>query len=161
MKYQIQRAQMNDLGRIEEIYAIARGFMADHGNPNQWGNSYPPRDMLLEDIQKNCLFVLISEGIIHGVFYFYIGVDPCYGMIHNGFWRSDLPYGTIHRIAGDGTGGVLKNAVEFCQKRINHLRIDTHKDNTVMQKAILNLGFSERGIVYMEDGTPRIAYDLL
>ena len=31
--------------------------MADSGNPTQWGDSYPPQEMLEEDIDSNRLFV--------------------------------------------------------------------------------------------------------
>lgn len=161
MDYIVRTAQMEDLIRIEEIYDYARQFMADHGNPTQWGTTYPTRDMLLDDIKKQRLFLLCANDCIHGVFYFYIGKDVTYAKIYEGNWRSDTEYGTIHRIAADGSGGVLGAAVVFCRKLCNHLRIDTHADNYVMQKAILKQSFSRRGIVYMEDGTPRIAYDLL
>ena len=102
-----------------------------------------------------------GNGIIHGVFYFYIGTDPTYGVIEDGNWRSDTPYGTIHRIAGDGSGGVLAAAVAFGKTKINHIRIDTHHDNKIMQRAIAKQGFCRSGIIYLEDGSPRIAYDLL
>ena len=70
-------------------------------------------------------------------------------------------YGTIHRIAGDGSGGILKTAVAFAKRRISHVRIDTHEDNYVMQKAVTKQGFEKRGIIYIADGSPRLAYDLL
>ena len=161
MEFEIRKAQLEDLPRIEQIYAYARAFMAEHGNPNQWGSSYPEQEMLLDDIQKQRLYVMLGEEGIHGVFYFHIGQDPCYTEIFDGTWRADTTYGTIHRIAGDGSGGVLGAAVAYCKMLCSHLRIDTHADNYVMQKAILKQAFSQRGTVYMEDGTPRIAYDLL
>lgn len=161
MVYEIKTAQREDLPRIEAIYQYARQFMAEHGNPHQWGSTYPSREMLLDDIEKQLLYVMTSDDTIHGVFYFYIGDDPTYGKIIDGAWRSDTTYGTIHRIAGDGNGGVLKAAVSYCRNLCTHLRIDTHEDNYVMQKAILKQGFCRSGIVFMEDGTPRIAYDLL
>lgn len=161
MDYDIRKATLEDLSRIEQIYAFARSFMKEHGNPDQWADHYPPTEMLQEDIRRQLLFVLVTDGEIHGVFYFYIGEDPTYQYIENGTWRSDERYGTIHRIAGDGKGGVLHAAVTYCKTQISHLRIDTHAANTVMQNAILKQGFSERGIVYMEDGSSRIAYDLL
>ena len=34
---EIRRSTEQDFDRIMEIYAYARGFMAAHGNPNQWG----------------------------------------------------------------------------------------------------------------------------
>jgi len=105
--------------------------------------------------------VLTCENIIHGVFYFYIGADPTYGIIEDGRWRSETPYGTIHRIAGDGSGGILAAAVAFAKSKINHIRIDTHHDNKIMQHAVVKQGFQRSGIIYLENGSPRIAYDLL
>ena len=161
MNYTVRKAIREDLPRIEEIYAYARKFMADNGNPNQWGTTTPPTYQLEDDIEKGDLYVLIQDNTIHGVFYFYIGPDPTYGEIEDGCWRSDTTYGTIHRIAGDGSGGVLAAAVAFGKQLINHIRIDTHHDNKIMQKAVLKYGFRRSGIIHLEDGDPRIAYDLL
>ena len=161
MEYLIRKAEMKDLPRIEAIYAYARRFMAENGNPNQWGNTTPKTELLLDDISKGDLFVLIHDDEIHGVFYFFIGPDPTYGVIEDGQWRSDTPYGTIHRIAGDGSGGVLAAAVAFGKQRIRHLRIDTHDDNKIMQRAVAKFGFQRAGIIHLANGSPRIAYDLL
>ena len=46
-------ARRSDLEQILEIYAHARKAMADSGNPTQWGDSYPPQEMLEEDIDSN------------------------------------------------------------------------------------------------------------
>ena len=158
MEYQIRNAQPEDLPRIQEIYTHARSFMAAHGNPNQWGRTNPPTAQLIKDIENRLLFLVTLGETIHGAFYFYIGSDLTYDHIE-GAWASDSPYGTIHRIASDGSGGILKAAVEFCAAQIRHLRIDTHRDNTVMQAAVEKLGFTRRGIIYIADGSPRIAYD--
>ena len=159
MKYQVRIAQTEDLPRIEEIYAFAREFMKHTGNPNQWGNTHPPRDQLLDDIDCEDLFVIFDEESIHGVFYFKVCPDPTYALIWDGNWHGDSPYGTIHRIAGDGSGGILRTAVEFCSGMTDHIRIDTHHDNIVMQNAILKCGFQRAGIIRIADGSPRIAYD--
>lgn len=161
MEYQIRKAMWDDLPRIEEIYAYARIFMAETGNPNQWGTTTPLTSQLEDDIEKGDLYVMVHENAIHGVFYFFIGPDPTYGIIEDGSWRSDTAYGTIHRIAGDGSGGVLAAAVTFGKQRINHLRIDTHHDNKIMQKAVVKYGFQRSGIIHLANGSPRIAYDLL
>ncbi len=160
MSYTVRPAQFSDLSRIQEIYGYARDFMAKHGNPNQWGKTYPPTKQLQRDIAEEKLFVITDGQIVHGVFFFWIGQDPTYQKI-DGTWRSDSPYGTIHRIAGDGSGGILKTAVAFAEGKTGHLRIDTHEDNHVMQIALTKLGFQPRGIIYLEDGSPRIAYDFL
>lgn len=161
MQYTVRPAQKPDLERIQEIYAYARAFMAKTGNPNQWGKNHPPAAQLKQDIENGSLFVITDGEIIHGVFFFRIGDDPTYHIIDDGAWRSNSPYGTIHRIAGDGSGGILRTAVEFGRKQIDHLRIDTHEDNLVMQYAVTKLGFQYRGVIVTDDGSPRIAYDLL
>ena len=56
---------------------------------------------------------------------------------------------------------VFRAAVEFCRGKCSHLRVDTHEDNKPMQHLAQKYGFSRRGIIYVEDGTPRIAYDLI
>ena len=160
MNYTVRNAMPEDLDRIEEIYAYAREFMARTGNPNQWGKTNPPHEWLVDDIEKGLLNVITREAVIHGVFYFYIGADPTYGSIEDGAWKYEAPYGTIHRIASDGSGGILKTAVEFCLSRICHVRIDTHHDNVVMQKAVAKLGFERSGIIRLANGDPRIAYEL-
>ena len=161
MNYTIRNAMLEDLPRIEEIFAYARQFMTDNGNPDQWGKTYPPHEQLMADIAASVLYVVTEEAVIHGVFYFSLGEDPTYTEIYDGSWRSQEPYGTIHRIAGDGSGGILRSAVTFAKQAISHLRIDTHKDNLVMQSALARQGFEQRGIIYVEDGTERIAYDNL
>lgn len=160
MRYIVRDALPGDLPRIEEIYAYAREFMAKTGNPNQWGKTNPPHEWLVEDIRQKRLHVIEDENGIHGVFYFYIGEDPTYGQIEDGCWRHTGPYGTIHRIASDGSGGILRRAVEYGSGQISHIRIDTHHDNHVMQKAVARLGFQRSGIIHLANGSPRIAYEL-
>ncbi len=159
-QYIIRKAVMADLPRIEEIYDYARRFMEQTGNPNQWGKTEPPVERLKLDISEGKLFVVESDSI-HGVFFYTIGEDPTYGRIDNGSWLSDEPYGTIHRIAGDGAGGIVKTAVAYGRSQCSHLRIDTHHDNRVMQHVVEKLGFSRRGIIYLANGSPRIAYEMV
>ena len=159
MEYHIRKADGGDLGRILEIYACARAFMAQTGNPTQWGKTHPSEKTLREDIAQGNLYLVCSENGIHGVFALCFGEDPTYKVIENGAWSSDAPYGTIHRIASDGSGGVFSAAVAYCRERVNYLRIDTHHDNRVMQHILEKNGFTPCGVIYVEDGSPRIAYD--
>ena len=159
--YTVRKAKWEDLPRILEIYAYARKFMAENGNPTQWGNSHPAQMVLEDDITKGNLFLVENEAGIHGVFAFILGVDPTYLQIYEGAWRADTAYGTIHRIASDGSGGILSAALDHARNTISHIRMDTHADNHIMQRALAKAGFSRRGIIYIAGGTPRIAYDLL
>ena len=159
-KYIIRPAMQADLDEIEKIYAQARCFMAENGNPTQWNDGYPRRELLEGDLEKGNLYVAESGEEISGVFVFVMGEDPTYAYIKGGTWRSHSPYGTIHRIASRGSG-VFASALEFCKSRCDHIRVDTHENNKPMQHLAEKHGFSRRGIIYVADGTPRIAYDLL
>ena len=161
MEYEIKKARPEDLPAILVIYAGARAFMAKTGNPNQWKGSHPSRELLEQDIREGNLYVLSDKAQLHGVFAFFLGEDPTYRVIQGEGWRSTAPYATIHRIAGDGSGGILHACVGFCRKRIGYLRIDTHEDNRVMQGAVKKEGFVPCGIIHIADGSPRIAYDLM
>lgn len=156
----IRKAIGEDLPAILKIYENARQFMAENGNPNQWGKTNPPQNVLERDIQLGQLYVVVREEKIRGVFAFIPGVDPTYGYI-DGVWHSDAPYAAIHRVASDGSGGILTAAVAFGWEKIQHLRIDTHADNWVMQRAIERAGFEKCGIIYLDNGDPRIAYEMI
>ena len=159
MNYEIRTAQEEDLSQILEIYAYAREFMAANGNPHQWGKTNPPRETLEADIAGGKLYAAQNGGKICGVFFFSVGEDPTYRKIYDGKWLSDAPYGTIHRIASNGSGGLFKACVDFCKMQCPHLRIDTHADNKIMQHVIEKAGFQRCGIIYIADGTPRIVYE--
>lgn len=161
MEYLVRKANRNDLDLILDIYAHARAFMAETGNPTQWGNVYPELAMLEEDIRLKSLYVVENAVGIHGVFAFYLGEDATYQRIDNGSWSSTKPYGTIHRIAGDGSGGIFAAAFAYCSGVIDYLRIDTHADNKIMQHTVTKNGFRYCGTIYTYDGTPRLAYDRL
>ena len=156
----ITPAAKQDLPAILEIYRYAKNFMIQSGNPYQWPSGYPWESLLLQDIEKGQLYICKNDGGIYGVFAFIIGEDPTYLKIDNGAWLSDTLYGTIHRIAGNGTQkGIFAEAVSYCESKIPHLRIDTHDANHLMQHLILKHGFQKCGTIYVFDGTPRIAYE--
>lgn len=160
----IRQADIQELAAIEAVYAHARKFMEETGNPNQWGKHHPPRETLESAIGARKLYVLEEDGQIHGSFYFALEEEPNYQKIDDGAWLSDAPYGVIHMVASDGTvHGFLQKVVAFCDKTTKHLRIDTHEDNKVMQHVILKNGFTRCGIIYLvtENGDPRIAYEKL
>ena len=102
---EIRKATTQDFDRIMEIYASARRFMAEHGNPNQWGPTHwPPEDQIHRDIDRGDLYVCTQEGRIAAVFYYICGqdIEPTYAVIEDGQWLDPGPYGVVHRIASDG-----------------------------------------------------------
>lgn len=154
----VRKAEKPDLPAILEIYAHARDFMAANGNPTQWGSHYPPEDLLWEDIQAGNLYVVREDSKLRGVFALIPGTDPTYLQI-DGAWNSERPYGAIHRVAADGSGGVFGVILDFCCRRMDYLRIDTHEENHPMRRVIEKNGFRYCGTIHTDDGTPRRAYD--
>lgn len=158
----IRNIETEDLNRAQEIYDCARLFMRNHDNKNQWNSSYPGRDIIEKDIENKTGYIISENNITVGVFALLFGEDPTYKIIEEGSWLNDKPYATIHRIASDGTcRGILKTAVEYALAFEENIRIDTHHDNYVMQNALTKLGFKRCGIIYLENGDPRIAFQLL
>lgn len=169
----IRKAQITDIDTIMNIYARARSFMAETGNPNQWGpTSWPPKSLIENDITNGNCYVCVTKEAdkpeeILGVFFFEMGedektfVEPCYEAITNGSWQDNSPYGVVHRIATSGaTKGVGAYCLDWAYKRSGHLRIDTHPDNKVMQNLLGKLGFICCGTIYVEeDDFPRLAFE--
>ena len=156
----IRQAEKQDVGRLMEIFDIAREYQRTHGNPTQWGNGYPREAQVLHDIEAGVCYVVEEEGSIVAAFSLIHGEDETYTVIEQGSWKSDAPYATVHRMASDGTvKGVGAFAFEWCGKKEGHLRADTHKDNLTMQHILQKEGFEYCGIIYVEDGTERLAYE--
>ena len=155
----IRPAKREDMGAIAAVYEAARKYMRDNGNTAQWGYSYTDAEISENDYVCGNLYVCVENGAIFGVFAFIVGEEPTYARIDNGSWGASGPYGTIHRLASNGTvGGVFSRCFEFCVNRIGEIRIDTHEDNRIMRRLISEHGFEERGTIYVRDGSPRIAY---
>ena len=154
----IRLARQADIPTLLEVYDRARQTMRARGNTTQWVGGYPSRELLEEDIARGFAYVVEEEGRVHAAFAFIVGPDPTYAVIE-GAWPDQAPYGTLHRVASDGTlHGVLHQAVAFAQDRIDHLRADTHASNLAMQQALEKEGFVYCGIIHVADGTPRRAY---
>ena len=155
----IRQARAQDLPRIMAIYDAARWYMRQTGNPTQWGDNYPPEPMLRQDIACGRLFVMEDAGGVYAVFAFLLGDDPTYTYIE-GAWRDDSAYGTLHRLGSDGTHhGVFAESAAWAAERCPHLRADTHADNLTMQRCLEREGFIRCGTIYVEDGTPRVAFE--
>ncbi len=155
---EIRKTRNEDIERIGEIFSIARNYMAKTGNPTQWGEDRPSLDLVRDDIVKGNSYVITDGEKIVGTFAYIPGVEETYLEI-DGAWIDDAPYGTIHRIASDGsTRGVFDAALQFAESQGRDVRIDTHRDNATMLHLIRRSGFRECGIIIVDDGTPRIAF---
>lgn len=155
----IRKAELSDLDILMRLYENARMFMSSHGNPTQWGTSYPPKTLLAEDIENGNSYVCEEHEKIIAAFYYKQGWDDTYAKIYDGQWLNESPYGVVHRITSDGT---MKGAATFCLKwalkQCGNLKIDTHRNNMIMQHMLDKNGFTYCGVIYLEDGSERLAY---
>ena len=156
---EIRKTKAEELDRVMAIYAHARKFMAETGNPNQWGSTKPPKEQIIADIEQGKSYVCVENGEIAATFFYSDEVDPTYVKIYEGSWLNEAPYGVVHRIASAGT---VKGAGSFCLnwafEQCGNLKIDTHHDNIVMQKTLQKNGFVYCGIIYLVSGDARMAY---
>lgn len=162
---QIRPARREDLPAMEAIYEQAKEFMRETGNPNQWNGSYPEEGLLLCDMEHGNSYIVEENGQVIGTFAFIKGEDPTYRVIEDGMWMKEEPYGTVHRLASaTGTHGVAAACFAWCRAQCENgsgiagLRADTHADNRVMQHVLEKNGFVRCGIIHLENGDPRIAY---
>lgn len=150
---------LEEIDIVMGIYDNARLFMRKNGNLNQWVNGYPGPELIRNDIIHRNSYVCLNNGRIVGVFTFIQGVEPSYLHIYNGSWLNDEPYGVVHRIASaNSMKGVATYCLNWCLNECKNIRIDTHRDNMVMQNLLLKNNFVKCGIIYLEDGSERLAY---
>lgn len=92
-------------------------------------------------------------------FYFAVENDVTYAEIYDGKWLTDKPYGVVHRIASNGKiKGVASFCLQWCFEQAENIRIDTHRDNAVMRNVLQKNGYTYCGIIYIADGTERLAF---
>lgn len=168
----IIKAKLWDLPQMMAVYAIARQMMKDTGNPNQWKDSFPEEEAVKRGILEGKAYLCLAEegdegkegeglqpGELLGTFYFAVEDDPTYRRIYQGEWLDQEPYGVIHRVAASGRGkGFGKACFDWAGRQWGNLKIDTHRDNRVMQHVLEKNGFQKCGIIYLENGEERLAY---
>lgn len=173
-QFVIRHSRPDDLPVMLKIYEHARLFMAEHGNPRQWGaTNWPPEKLLKEDIKTGHSYIVcVPDGRAAGTFAYFYGqdIEPTYLHIEKGEWPAERllhgkgsTYGVVHRLAGDGSEkGIGEAALNWAFEQSHHLRVDTHPDNKIMQNLLSKLGFVQCGSIYVrEDHDPRLAYEKL
>lgn len=156
----ITKAKAQQVDDIMNVIAAAKLIMRQSGNMHQWSDSYPSADVILHDIAVGGGYVVVDDGTIVGYFAFLPSPEPTYVTIYEGSWIDDmLPYHVVHRIASyPDAHGIFQSIMDFCFAHDSNIRIDTHRDNKIMQHVILKHGFTYCGIIYLLSGDERLAY---
>ena len=157
-----------DLPAIDGLYDAARDALKSMGVDQWQTGNYPSAKDAEADMNAGVGYVLEDDGEVLGVACIAFGREPTYEVIENGSWASNPEtYGFLHRIAiapkakGKNAAGLLFDELkrQARQRNLSVLRCDTHGDNVPMQHALRKNGFSLRGQITLEDGSPRIAFE--
>ncbi len=166
----IREAQPSDMADIMTVMDAAKGIMRQSGNKYQWGDDYPSEAVITADMEKGGGFVVVDDdkvlagqatkGRAVGYFAFLKSPEPTYVRIYEGKWLDDEePYHVVHRIASyPDVHGIFSSIMEYCFSHDPNIRIDTHRDNKIMQHLITKHGFTYCGIIYLASGDERLAY---
>ena len=156
----IRKTKPEELDALMDIFDGAKAFMASVGNDNQWIAGYPSKELIAQNIVDGDSYVCLDDtGEIVATFFFKIAPDETYAKIYDGEWLKDEPYGVVHRLASSGkVKGISDYCLQWCFDQCGNIRVDTHKDNKVMQNAFIRNGFKYCGIIYIKNGTQRLAF---
>ena len=160
MSRTIRKAIATDMDAIMLVMDAAKKIMRQSGNMSQWGDGYPSEAVITADMEKDGGFVIVEDGGIVGYFAFLPSPEPTYDKIYEGQWIDDeTPYHVVHRIASlPSAHRIFSDIMDFCFMHDSNIRIDTHRDNTIMQHVIMKYGFTYCGIIYLLSGDERLAY---
>ncbi len=152
-------ATMADLDAVMNITAEAKAVLSLRGI-EQWIDEYPARDVFLEDIEKNELYLIFHGQELAGFFSLSAKEEPVFASIRDGKWTEGVPACVLHRVAlsaeyrGSGIAQRLMKAAERQAEVLGFhcIRTDTHKKNKPMLNLLRNLSYRYRGnIFYMEE----------
>ena len=160
MSRTIRKATLSDMAAIMGVMMAAKQIMRSTGNIHQWHDGYPSEEVIASDIEKDGGFVIDDDGKVIAYFAYLQSPEPTYDVIYDGQWLNDeLPYHVIHRIASyPGVHHVFRDIMDFAFTEVNNIRIDTHRDNHIMQHNIMKHGFTYCGIIHLGSGDERLAY---
>ena len=162
----VRKATYEDVPELMEVFGKAREIMRASGNMNQWSDGYPSEEIVRKDIDEGVCYVLPARGKdgkerIIATMAFIPGPDPTYAKIHNGQWIDESPYYVIHRIAAAEPGhNAASKLLAWAFTQTECIRIDTHKDNVIMQHILTKQGFTHCGTIYLANRDPREAYQM-
>ena len=139
-----RKSTKSDVSKIMEIVKQAQEYFKSQGI-DQWQNNYPNDEVINNDINNGESYVMLDGDDIVATTVISFAKEKSYENILDGKWITNGDYGVIHRIAVENTH--------------KGKGLDTHEDNILMQSLLKKNGFEYCGIVYLEDGGKRVAFE--
>ena len=161
----IRKSSVSDINNLLEIFDEARKTIATLGI-DQWQNGYPSFDVVREDISLSRSYAVEIDESVCGTFVM-MENEPTYDKIYEGEWLGNEDYIAIHRVAisvrcrGRGISTSIIDCAASYARFLGRssLRIDTHEGNVVMRRMLEKHGFEYCGVIYLENGEARVAYE--
>lgn len=158
----IREAKRNTIPLLQEtVFVEAKQKMRESGNMNQWTSDYPSVQQLQKDMIYGNGYVVVNQDKVP-VAYFFLTErgEPTYKEIYDGEWLDNTStYAVIHRLASlKSVHGIATLVFEWASIYYDNIRIDTHRDNSPMQHIVKKNGFKYCGIIHLENGDERLAY---
>ena len=150
MTLQYRKATLDDL---EEIYALVSYAVDDLIRKEilQWDEIYPTKEDFRDDINRNQLYVGLTDNQIAVVYALNQESDKEY---QNGNWKyPDRPYYVVHRLCvhpnfqhrGIAKHTLLHIEAELLQNDIHAIRLDAFSNNPFSLKLYDSLQYSRVG----------------
>lgn len=164
----LRNAVETDMIQLTGMLEDAIALLAKN-NVDQWQNGTLSSELLLGAVLTKEAYVWEERdmGAIAG-FCVINTTDDLYDQaLSEGKWRVEGSYLAIHRVmVSQHIRGLKTSTQMFLDIKkmgiingVQSLRVDTHPDNLLMQKALIRNGFVRTGLLYMPSGSPRYTYD--
>lgn len=163
---EFRQANISDLDQIVEIIELSKKYLKET-KVDQWQDGYPAKEDLRRDIESGNSYVLTNKDEIVATTVISLDGESTYNSIFNGEWITNEEYIVMHRVAVHDKykgKGIFKELIKEAESLalnndIFSIKIDTHRDNVSMQRAVVKNNFKRCGIIYLEDGSERIAFE--
>ncbi len=141
---EFRQANISDLDQIVEIIELSKKYLKET-KVDQWQDGYPAKEDLRRDIESGNSYVLTNKDEIVATTVISLDGESTYNSIFNGEWITNEEYIVMHRVAVHDRykgKGIFKELIKEAEnlalnKWIFSIKIDTHRDNISMQKAVL------------------------
>lgn len=163
---EFRKSVKSDIPKIMSIIKQAQAYFKDQ-NIDQWQNGYPNEEVINNDIKNEESYVMIKDNEILATTVISFHKESSYKNIIHGKWLTNGDYGVIHRVVVDNTykglglsHKIIKYTEKLClEKGVHSIKVDTHEQNIPMQSLLKKNGFEYCGIIYLEDGGKRVAFE--
>ena len=161
---EIRRSELSDVSAIMELIADAQQFLRSCG-VDQWQDGYPTAQIIEQDIALGQSYLCVEQGRVVATAVLSAAGEPTYSTIE-GRWLNENGYVVVHRLAVSAAATrrglarvMMSYAEEFAKSMgLNDIRVDTHRDNKVMQHLLERLDYQFCGQITLQSQAKRLAY---